>query len=130
MADAPLTRIKICVIGSGLVVAEQSAPTKIDTLDPPLFGGNISGRLRQGISFTKSIAGEEQPWWHASEAHGTQLTRLICSIDPRSELYIAKVCESTHSLIEPHLIAKVSYIFELEFLLELKWDRLYTGRPL
>lgn len=69
-------------------------------------GSVLAQRIVEGISLV-SRDNEEQPWWHATEPHGTQMATLICSINPFCELYVVKVAESNASGITGHNVAKV-----------------------
>ncbi|OPB38162.1 hypothetical protein A0O28_0012660 [Trichoderma guizhouense] len=68
-------------------------------------GSVLAQRIVEGISLV-SRDNEEQPWWHATEPHGTQMATLICSINPFCDLYVVKVAESNASGITGHNVAK------------------------
>lgn len=40
----------------------------------------------------------ESHWWLSSDAHGTHMAKLIYSIDPFCQLYIAKVGDDKHDI--------------------------------
>jgi hypothetical protein len=67
----------------------QRAEQPLD--DKKQWRTNDLARHVDGKSFVSTGDDEEQVWWHASEAHGTQMARLICSIDPCCELYVVKL---------------------------------------
>lgn len=68
---------------------------------------DLAHRVKGGKSFVNTGDDEEQVWWHASEPHGTQMARLICSIDPCCELYVIKVAETRSSGISANVVAEV-----------------------
>ncbi|KAI1102144.1 hypothetical protein F4804DRAFT_313992 [Jackrogersella minutella] len=63
-------------------------------------------RVADGKSYVNTGDDEEQVWWHASEPHGTQMARLICSIDPCCKLYVVKVAETRNSGIAANVVAQ------------------------
>ncbi|KAI9773356.1 MAG: hypothetical protein M1840_007571 [Geoglossum simile] len=67
---------------------------------------DLAKQVVDGKSFVSTGDDEEQVWWHASEPHGTQMARLICSIDPRCELYVAKVAETRRSGVSANVVAE------------------------
>lgn len=68
---------------------------------------DLARRVVDGKSFVNTGDEEEQLWWHASEPHGTQMARLICSMDPCCELYVVKVAETRSSGISANVVAEV-----------------------
>jgi hypothetical protein len=69
--------VKVAVIDTGVVVISNT-------------DSDFSGNIHSGISFVRD-GYREQPWWLASDAHGTQISRLIRVVNPFCKLYIAKV---------------------------------------
>ncbi|KAL6696676.1 hypothetical protein J3F84DRAFT_407452 [Trichoderma pleuroticola] len=67
---------------------------------------DLSRQVVEGESFVNTGDDEEQVWWHASEPHGTQMARLICSVDPCCELYVAKVAETRSSGVPADVLAE------------------------
>lgn len=72
-----------------------------------LWTDDLAHRVVDGKSFVNTGDDEEQVWWHASEPHGTQMARLICSIDPYCDLYVVKVAETRRSGISANVVAEV-----------------------
>jgi hypothetical protein len=74
----------------------------------PMIG--LSKRLKNGnhISFVHGPEGES-PWWHAEDPHGTQMANLIAAIDPRCDLYIARVCTGKIDDIRIQQVVKVDH---------------------
>lgn len=63
----------------------------IDTgVDESDFSTNIHKDGFKGDSFV-TRDDMESHWWLSSDAHGTQMAKIISSIDPFCQLYIAKV---------------------------------------
>ncbi|KAL7803582.1 hypothetical protein V8C44DRAFT_343878 [Trichoderma aethiopicum] len=62
--------------------------------------------VADGRSFVNTGDEEEEVWWHASEPHGTQMARLICSVDPCCRLYVAKVAETRQRGLSPAVVAE------------------------
>lgn len=63
----------------------------IDTgVDESDFNTNIHKDGFEGESFVER-EGMESHWWLSSDVHGTQMAKIISSIDPFCKLYIAKV---------------------------------------
>lgn len=98
-----LWRTRIAVIDDGIVLVENNTPTATADVHPKR---NVSRQVKDGKSFVER-KGEKDPWWHATDPHGTQMASLICAIDPCSDLYIAKVTESTSSGVNMNRVAKV-----------------------
>ncbi|KAI0520750.1 hypothetical protein F5B22DRAFT_598226 [Xylaria bambusicola] len=127
-------RTKVAVIDSGVVSVggkAKSRDSKSEREDGAINGqtngrkegsDNISTRdptdatqpsttdlaelIEDGKSYVNTGDDEEQMWWHASEPHGTQMARLICSIDPRCKLYVVKVAETRSSGIAANVVAQ------------------------
>jgi hypothetical protein len=68
---------------------------------------DLAMHIEDGKSFVTTGDNEEQVWWHASEPHGTQMARLICSIDPSCRLLVAKVAETRSHGISANVVAEV-----------------------
>lgn len=64
-------------------------------------------RIKEGRSFVDDDY-QLSPWLFASHPHGTQMANLICAIDPRCELYVAKVTDGDRYGINPKRLARVS----------------------
>ncbi|KAJ6439302.1 amino acid transporter (predicted) [Purpureocillium lavendulum] len=67
---------------------------------------DLAHRVVDGKSFVNTGGDEEQVWWHASEPHGTQMARLICSIDPCCERIVIKVAETRSAGISANVVAE------------------------
>ena len=52
--------------------------------------------------------GKESSWWLAREMHGTNMARIVRSLDPYCELYIAQVGESKTD-IRPERVIQVRH---------------------
>lgn len=107
-------RAKIAVIDCGVVVVGNKKPKSLSIQElhhndntNHKVDSNMASRIKEGESFVYSD-GIEQPWWHASAAHGSQMASLICAIDPCCELYIAKVGETTTSGVSAERVIEVS----------------------
>ncbi|KAL2170011.1 hypothetical protein VTG60DRAFT_5412 [Thermothelomyces hinnuleus] len=92
--------------------ATASAPPNSDQeqqerIDDGWWTSDLAMHIEGGKSFVTTGDNEEQVWWHASEPHGTQMARLICSIDPSCRLLIAKVAETRSSGISANVVAEV-----------------------
>ncbi|KAK4099055.1 hypothetical protein N658DRAFT_509100 [Parathielavia hyrcaniae] len=84
--------------------AEQGQQKSLDD-DNGWWTHDLAMHIEDGESFVTTGDNEEQVWWHASEPHGTQMARLICSIDPSCRLLIAKVAETRSSGISANVVA-------------------------
>ena len=71
---------------------------------------DLAKQVVDGKSFVNTGNDEEQVWWHSSEPHGTQMARLICSIDPRCAVYVAKVAETRSSGVSANVVAEASIL--------------------
>ncbi|OXV05564.1 hypothetical protein Egran_06668, partial [Elaphomyces granulatus] len=89
----PPYRVKVAVIDNGVVLVGNNAKS------------SICAQIRDGQSFVLKGA-EVQPWWHAIGPHGTQMTSLICAIDPCCEIFIARVGDSDNSGVTPRRLAR------------------------
>ncbi|SPO03473.1 uncharacterized protein DNG_06156 [Cephalotrichum gorgonifer] len=112
--EPKLRRTKVALIDIGVVLVgardkgqgKQEVQQQSRSLQSLNRGkDDLSERVVDGTSFVSSGDDEEPVWWHASEAHGTQMARLICSIDPCCELYVAKVAESRGQGIPSNTVA-------------------------
>lgn len=107
-------KVKVAVIDNGVVLVGNNAKS------------SICAQIRDGQSFVMKGA-EVQPWWHATGPHGTQMTSLICAIDPCCEIFIARVGDSNNSGVTPRRLAMVRSK-------QVTWDilltpfRRYSGR--
>lgn len=54
-------------------------------------------RIEDGRSFVDDYF-RVSPWLFASDPHGTQMADLICAIDPRCQLNVAKVTDGTDGI--------------------------------
>ncbi|KKO96663.1 hypothetical protein THAR02_11234 [Trichoderma harzianum] len=95
-------KTKVALIDSGVVVVGGA---RGEHLEGNVASSDLAQRIVEGISLV-SRDNEEQPWWHATEPHGTQMATLICSINPFCDLYVVKVAESNASGITGHNVAK------------------------
>jgi hypothetical protein len=93
----PPYKVKVAVIDNGVVLVSNNAKS------------SIGAQIRDGQSFVLKGA-EVQPWWHAIGPHGTQMTSLICAIDPCCEIFIARVGDSDNSGVTPRRLARVCKI--------------------
>lgn len=74
----------------------------------PMKGhGTLWSRIKEGKSFVDDDH-RVSPWLFASDAHGTQMANLICSIDPACELYVAKITDGNNFGISPERVIRVS----------------------
>jgi hypothetical protein len=94
-------RAKVALIDSGVVVVGNRVGA--DGKD----SSNIGEQIVEAASFVLQ-GGEEQPWWHASTPHGTQMAALICAIDLCCDLNVTKVGDNTTSGVTPERVADVS----------------------
>ena len=99
--DPSLQRSKVAVIDSGVVLVGGKRKIKTNSS----ISAHIDRQIKDGKSFVHHNV--EHPWWHAIGPHGTQMTSLICAIDPRSEIYIARVTESDTSGVSSQRVAEV-----------------------
>lgn len=100
-------RTKVALIDSGIVLVGPKDKSKASGDSPFLknkTNDDLAQRVVGGTSFVNRDD-EEPVWWHASEAHGTQMARLICSIDPCCDLYIVKVAETRGAGIPANTVA-------------------------
>ncbi|KAK5991372.1 Subtilisin DY-like protein [Cladobotryum mycophilum] len=109
-------KTRIALIDSGVVIVggkDKSQPLRT-SMDARLAEeeqraessiNDLAQRVRAGTSFVRTGDDHEQVWWHASEPHGTQMARLICSIDPTCELYVAKVAETRSAGIPANIVS-------------------------
>ncbi|KAJ0119897.1 Peptidase S8/S53 [Diaporthe amygdali] len=67
--------------------------------------GTLWSRIKEGKSFVDDDS-RVSPWLFASDAHGTQMANLICSIDPACELYVAKVTDGNNFGISPERVIR------------------------
>lgn len=65
----------------------------------------MADRIVRGVSFVEED-GKESPWYFPLDPHGTQMANLICAIDPRCELFVARIA-GRRSGITPEIVAKV-----------------------
>ncbi|KAF4545351.1 uncharacterized protein LTHEOB_5184 [Lasiodiplodia theobromae] len=128
------TRTKVALIDSGVVLVSGKAKTKIQAqtaerkrettqgkesmieevggdeteaiIKSHSSANDLASRVVDGKSFVNTGDDEEQVWWHASEPHGTQMARLICSIDPCCKLHVVKVTETRNSGISANTVAE------------------------
>ncbi|KAL7928975.1 hypothetical protein V8C35DRAFT_325486 [Trichoderma chlorosporum] len=70
--------------------------------------GTLWSRIKEGRSFVDD-GNRVSQWFLASDPHGTQMARIIGSIDPCCDLYVARV-SSGRSGISPSRVAKVGYV--------------------
>ncbi|PTB62989.1 hypothetical protein BBK36DRAFT_1144522 [Trichoderma citrinoviride] len=124
---AEVTRTKVAVIDSGIVIVsgnnKKSARAQPFEASSTISNGKSKLRVEEasperpnasdlihcvevGRSFVYTGDEEEEVWWHASEPHGTQMARLICSVDPCCQLYVAKVAETRQRGISPAIVAE------------------------
>ncbi|KAF2870617.1 hypothetical protein BDV95DRAFT_574246 [Massariosphaeria phaeospora] len=98
---------KVAVIDSGVVGVRHSIedPNPSNQL-PVIHGSDFADRIVAGRSFVYDRDGEEVPWYLASDPHGTQMTRLICAINPCCEVYVARVGENSKSAMSASSIEK------------------------
>jgi hypothetical protein len=106
------TRTKVALIDSGIVLVgakeeEQARAQNISQPQPHKAQDDLSERVVDGTAFVNTRENEEPMWWHASEPHGTQMARLICSIDPCCELFVVKVAETRGKGIPANNVADV-----------------------
>jgi hypothetical protein len=87
-------KTKVAIIDNGVVLVGNGGKS------------GIFDQIKEGASFLMRGA-EEQPWWHASGPHGTQMTGLICTIDPCCDVYIARVGDADNSGVTPRRLASV-----------------------
>lgn len=81
--------------------------TKIVVIDTGVDPSSITcGSPISGASFVQSDHGES-PWWLAQHAHGTQMAKLITTLDPCCQLRVAKVGNFYRDL-QGNTVAKVS----------------------
>jgi hypothetical protein len=66
----------------------------------------VSYRIKAGSTFVEQD-GKQSPWYFPSDPHGTQMASLICAIDPRCELFVARIGDR-RSGITAETVAKVS----------------------
>jgi len=67
----------------------------------------VSHRVVSGQSFLDETH-TMGAWSFASDPHGTQMANLICAIDPRCEIYVAKIIEGRYGIV-PKRLARVSF---------------------
>lgn len=74
----------------------------------PRAGSALACALQRGkhVSYVSGQEGE-RPWWLAEEPHGTWMANLITAIDPRCDLYIARVCTGKVDDIDFSSVTKV-----------------------
>ncbi|RFU78593.1 peptidase s8 s53, subtilisin kexin sedolisin [Trichoderma arundinaceum] len=68
----------------------------------------LFSRIKEGQSFVDD-GNRVSQWFLASDPHGTQMARLICSIDPCCDLYVARVSKGRSGII-PARVARVGYL--------------------
>jgi hypothetical protein len=126
-------KTKVAIIDSGVVIAggrararrggpegkhesesELGLNSSSEVISIPLvkekgkrYTNDLARHVVDGTSLVDTGDDEEQVWWHASEPHGTQMARLICSMDSRCELYAIKVAETRSSGISANVVAEV-----------------------
>lgn len=103
---ASTKRVKVAVIDSGVVVFDGKPKTK-EPSGSSTWGKYLKHRVVDGISLVSRDT-EDEVFWHASEPHGTQMAKLICSIYPLCALYVIKVAETRSSGITANNVADVS----------------------
>ncbi|KAF1961328.1 hypothetical protein CC80DRAFT_589716 [Byssothecium circinans] len=84
-------RTKVALIDSGVVV--YGGLDQINSSKNTVFSNDLAHRVVDGVSLV-STDDAEQLYWHASEPHGTQMAKLISSINPCCRLYVIKVTET------------------------------------
>ncbi|KAL1617112.1 hypothetical protein SLS56_011115, partial [Neofusicoccum ribis] len=87
-------------------VTDTRMKTFRNLVDMQPSSDDLARRIKGGKSFVYTSDNEEQVWWYASEPHGTQIARLICSIDPCCDLYITKVAKTRNSGITADTVAQ------------------------
>lgn len=131
--QAGFVKTKVAIIDSGVVIAggrarahgveseekfesESELDLKPSSKVNPMilakekrYTNDLARHVVDGTSLVDTGDDEEQVWWHASEPHGTQMARLICSMDSRCELYAIKVAETRSSGISANVVAEVRY---------------------
>lgn len=138
MENRETKRTKVALIDSGVVVVggprddnhhegkrEKEGKGREKVKARNASGSVLAQRIVEGISLV-SRDNEEQPWWHATEPHGTQMATLICSINPFCDLYVVKVAESNASGITGPNVAKVraiSFPIISSLVLSWKWSK-------
>ncbi|KAK4081591.1 uncharacterized protein Triagg1_2332 [Trichoderma aggressivum f. europaeum] len=118
MENQETKKTKVALIDSGVVVVggvrddhhhegkeEAEGKGEKERKKGKSSGSVLAQRIVEGISLV-GRDNEEQPWWHATEPHGTQMATLICSINPFCDLYVVKVAESNASGVTGPNVAK------------------------
>lgn len=81
--------VQIALIDNGVIGFDREG------LPPIHFGRGRSFVFNGGI---------ESLWDYPRDPHGTQMSNLICSIDPRCRIYVAKVCDGMHDITTERVI--------------------------
>ena len=97
---------QVAVIDTGIVIVDNKRPG--DTGRASRTGGSIRDRISGGHSFVHN-GDDESSWWHALDPHGTQMASLICAIDPRCKIHVAKVGDSKQSGVTPEAVMAVRF---------------------
>ncbi|CAI6338232.1 unnamed protein product [Periconia digitata] len=95
---------KVAVIDSGVIGVPEPSTTA-NGQHAVVHGSDFAGRIVEARSFVYDRDGIELPWYLASDPHGTQMTRLICAINPCCEVCVARVGETSRSAMSSSRIA-------------------------
>ena len=79
---------------AGLASRRLLRPTQVAILDSGVDRGEFQKADElMGESFSTPGSSADSYWWISSEEHGTQMAKIIKSIDPCCQLFIAKVAD-------------------------------------
>ncbi|KAH7308587.1 hypothetical protein B0I35DRAFT_413215 [Stachybotrys elegans] len=95
-------RTKVAIIDSGVVV--YGGLSEINSSSSANPDKDLAHRIVDGVSLVSS-GNSEEPFWHATEPHGTQMAKLISSINPLCELYVIKVTETRAAGVSANNVA-------------------------
>ncbi|CAG9981145.1 unnamed protein product, partial [Clonostachys byssicola] len=95
-------KTKVAIIDSGVVV--YGGLSEINSSSSASPGQDLAHRIVDGVSLVSS-GNSEEPFWHATDPHGTQMAKLISSINPLCELYVIKVTETRTAGVSANNVA-------------------------
>jgi hypothetical protein len=99
---------RVAVIDSGIIGVHQPS-VAASGQHTVVHDSDFADRIFNARSFVYNRDGVELPWYLASDPHGTQMTRLICAINPCCEVCVVRVGETSKSAMSSSRIASVSF---------------------